>query len=920
MTFRLRLQRLLGIRPGEGRTVALFGLHNFLLGIGGILVYVSANLILLEFEPERNLPLGYLCSAAALLAVAKGYDWLEHRLPLRTLASRALLAAVGLTVGVGGLVAFGHSVAAAVAVVTGYRIIYLLASLEFWGVSAVVFDVRQSKRLFSLISAGDMPAKALGAVLAAVVHHTDQLYALLLVALAAYAGAYLVLQRTLRTHVVEAGAGPGRAARPRPPAAIEQLFGGSRLVFTLCLSVAAIAAVAAGIEYFFFINVKEKFHHEGDVMQAVGLVLAGTYLAALLAKLLLSGRALDRLGLRRTLVLLPATVLAALGGFGLLRLGGGGATGQLVYFCGLFLVLEVLRRTVFEPAFLVLFQALAPAVRLRGHTLAKGFYEPLGLALAGALLLALPGRAAGGWLPYAWMALLLAAALLLLDRTYAHYLAELEGTIGRRFGAANAPADPAGDAPAGALNDAPANAPGAAPLAGPSPSDEPDAAALVAALADRGQARAAAAGLLRQGAAAVPALAAALPAALAAADPSLLRRLVQVACRFNTPASRQLLVELIRHDNLFARAAALSTCAPVLPDTAEAAVLEAVVQRELQLARQLLHGQASAPSALASALAYELQGVQNRLFGLLMRLYPPQLIADARRGVAHAARGRQASALEVLDNLIPRPVYRALQTLLETAPPADKARTFDQLLGPPAAALPPVAELVATQGQAAFADWTVAQALNTWRPTEASVPALLPHLRTPNRLVRESAVLALRTLAATQPGVHQALLRHWPAAAEPLAMLHPHAPAARVPAAERVLILKRTALFAETPENVLSAIVPIMKEVEYRADQQIFAQGDQGASLFIVYEGTVGIYHGPQLLTTFGEGDFFGELALLDAEPRSAAAQAQEPVLVFRLDQDDFYDVMEERPEVMRNILRVLCQRLRRQNEKMQVA
>ncbi|RZK30327.1 MAG: cyclic nucleotide-binding domain-containing protein, partial [Hymenobacter sp.] len=126
---------------------------------------------------------------------------------------------------------------------------------------------------------------------------------------------------------------------------------------------------------------------------------------------------------------------------------------------------------------------------------------------------------------------------------------------------------------------------------------------------------------------------------------------------------------------------------------------------------------------------------------------------------------------------------------------------------------------------------------------------------------------------------------------------------------------QQTALFAETPENVLSSIVPIMQEVSFAAGQQIFAKGDLGASLFIMYEGAVGVFNGPQLLATFGKGDFFGELALLDAEPRSAAAVAQGAVTAFRLDQEDFYDVMEERPEVLRNILRVLCQRLRRQNE-----
>ena len=81
----------------------------------------------------------------------------------------------------------------------------------------------------------------------------------------------------------------------------------------------------------------------------------------------------------------------------------------------------------------------------------------------------------------------------------------------------------------------------------------------------------------------------------------------------------------------------------------------------------------------------------------------------------------------------------------------------------------------------------------------------------------------------------------------------------------------------------------------------------------------MGIFNGPQQLATFGPGDFFGELALLDAEPRSASAVARGPVVAFRLDQEDFYDVMEERSEVLRNIMRVLCKRLRLQNEKMQL-
>ena len=146
--------------------------------------------------------------------------------------------------------------------------------------------------------------------------------------------------------------------------------------------------------------------------------------------------------------------------------------------------------------------------------------------------------------------------------------------------------------------------------------------------------------------------------------------------------------------------------------------------------------------------------------------------------------------------------------------------------------------------------------------------------------------------------------------------MHHAAAVAHVSAADRVAVLQHTALFAATPASVLSAIVPIMQEVTFEADEQVFAKGDLGTSLFIVHEGEVGIFTGSRQLATFRAGDFFGELALLDAEPRSATAVAQAPTRAFRLDQEDFYDVMEERPEVLRNILRVLCQRLRKQNEK----
>ncbi|SDY71200.1 cyclic nucleotide-binding domain-containing protein [Hymenobacter psychrophilus] len=905
MTFLARWQQLLGIRPEEGRSVGLFFLHNFLLGIGTILVYVAANVILLENHPETSLPLAYGASALAMLGAGQVYAHYEHHLGLQRVAVRVLLAVIVLMAVLGVLVAFGESVAAAVAIMAGYRVIYLLTNLEFWGVSAVVFDVRQGRRLFSVISSGDMPAKALGAVLAILVHHHAELLWLLLLAFFAYVGALLVVRATGRSHLVEVRS-TARAVRSEVVAApLRRWLGSSRLVGTMCLSMLLLAAVTTGIEYAFFINVKERFHDQALVMRYVGTVLALTYLVAMLLKLGVTGRALDWLGPRRVLLALPLVLLA---GFALFGLSGKlGSSGLLLYLCGLFLVQEVLRRAFFDPVFLVLFQPLPAAERLQAHTLAKGVYEPLGLGLGALLLLGLP--TALGW-QIGWMLVLTVGAGLLLYRTYGHYLAELHHAVGRRFSAAPDASAPttAGSNAAEATTDETRIPLGVRPAA---VATEAEVAALVAALADKKTRAAATRQLLALGSTALPTLCRTLQAD--SAEEAVVRRAAYLCGQLPTPESRRALVQLAQQPALTRREAALRALRYHAPHPADAPVFRELLEQDLQLARELLHSQARlAAGPLHLALDYELKRVEQRLFGLLQQLYPPQSIRDAQRHVAHAARERQANALEILDNLIDRPTYQGLQTLLEVGSPAAKAARFDRLL-PTAPASALLSENMVERGESIFTDWTVSLALRQLPPARTRFALLRPHLASASPLVLESALAALIIWAKNRPAAYHAALTENPALAD-LLMNHA-ATAAHVSAADRVAVLQRTALFAATPANVLSAIVPIMQEVSLAAGQQIFAQGDLGTSLFIVHEGEVGIFTGDRQLAAFGPGDFFGELALLDAEPRSAAARALAPTLAFRLDQEDFYDVMEERPEVLRNILRVLCQRLRRQNE-----
>src|SRR5688572_11669328 len=118
-------------------------------------------------------------------------------------------------------------------------------------------------------------------------------------------------------------------------------------------------------------------------------------------------------------------------------------------------------------------------------------------------------------------------------------------------------------------------------------------------------------------------------------------------------------------------------------------------------------------------------------------------------------------------------------------------------------------------------------------------------------------------------------------------------------------LLRTVSLFAALSADDLAALSARLRRRRYARGQVIFTQGDPGASLCVVEEGRVRVSvvseDGRELvLRVFGPGDFFGELALLDGEPRSADAVAQEPCTLLLLQRDEFLSVVEARPRCWR--------------------
>lgn len=133
---------------------------------------------------------------------------------------------------------------------------------------------------------------------------------------------------------------------------------------------------------------------------------------------------------------------------------------------------------------------------------------------------------------------------------------------------------------------------------------------------------------------------------------------------------------------------------------------------------------------------------------------------------------------------------------------------------------------------------------------------------------------------------------------------------------DRLLFVRRVPIFKELRDDFIVRLASVMDELSFPTNYTIFRQGEQGRSLYIVVSGRVKVHIATQQLAVFPKGESFGEMAVFDAQPRSASATTLEPCECLELTQEQLYDAIEETPEIAVNIIGVLSRRIRELNEK----
>ena len=130
-------------------------------------------------------------------------------------------------------------------------------------------------------------------------------------------------------------------------------------------------------------------------------------------------------------------------------------------------------------------------------------------------------------------------------------------------------------------------------------------------------------------------------------------------------------------------------------------------------------------------------------------------------------------------------------------------------------------------------------------------------------------------------------------------------------------LLKNIPLFSELDDDDLQRIADLMVSKRYRKNNLIIFEEDLGRNMFIIKNGRVkisGISNegGEAIFSILGEGEFFGELSIIDGLPRSATVTSMDDVELWVLNRGDFLEMLQKYPQIAITLLKELARRIRR--------
>jgi CRP-like cAMP-binding protein len=135
---------------------------------------------------------------------------------------------------------------------------------------------------------------------------------------------------------------------------------------------------------------------------------------------------------------------------------------------------------------------------------------------------------------------------------------------------------------------------------------------------------------------------------------------------------------------------------------------------------------------------------------------------------------------------------------------------------------------------------------------------------------------------------------------------------------ERILFLRSVPIFSDVDGSDLQWINEIAHERKVRAGYVVFRENDIGDAMYIVLKGRVRVLKGSNLVLQIMEDkDCFGEMSILDREPRSATVETVVETTLLAIKRDDFQRLLLARPQIAFALFKTISRRLREATERL---
>ena len=126
----------------------------------------------------------------------------------------------------------------------------------------------------------------------------------------------------------------------------------------------------------------------------------------------------------------------------------------------------------------------------------------------------------------------------------------------------------------------------------------------------------------------------------------------------------------------------------------------------------------------------------------------------------------------------------------------------------------------------------------------------------------------------------------------------------------KVRLIAKVPLFSGCSKRELAQIAGLADEIALPAGRTLIREGKRGREFFVLVDGSVEVTRDGKHLRTLEGGDFFGEIALVSAVPRTSTVTARTPVRVLVITDRAFQDLLQDAPSMSFKIIQALAERL----------